>query len=503
MRLGGVIVIGLALIIVGWRLKNRSGAYGQILQGVGIATLYLTIFASTHFYHLISPIVAFAIMLIIVIVASIMALVQDSLALALFATMEGFLVPILISQAKGSHTLLFGYYALLDLGIFALAWQRNWRVLNLTGFFFTFVIATLWGVLNYNSNLFKTTEPFLILYYSIYLTISILYTLKREFEPKNLIDSTLVFGLPLIAFPLQISLVKDFEYGGGISALVLGSLYLLLGVLLRKSPKTSLLIVSFKALSLIFYTIAIAYLFDEKIKVTLWALEASALLWSSIKQNQKYHRYFAQLLLLLSFASIKKGIYYEELILIASALFSSYWLDRAKESLKSIEKFSASIFTIWAIIIWFEATPIELESIGISNFSELIALLILSLLLYLIYIFTKWQRSLKVLELYWIGATLLYYLDIIQVPFSQIDPFAKQGFFVWIVLNILGYYFLYYYDRLWHLNRVWHILALWFNASILSLELYHLCQSHSHRLAQTLIESGIYWLFGSMLLYSL
>ena len=37
-------------------------------------------------------------------------------------------------------------------------------------------------------------------------------------------------------------------------------------------------------------------------------------------------------------------------------------------------------------------------------------------------------------------------------------------------------------------------MALWFNASILSLELYHLCQSHSHRLAQTL-EGSILILF--------
>ena len=481
LRLGAITVIGLGLLLLGWRLKARTGAYGQILQGVGIATLYLTIFASTKFYHLITPTTAFALMLLLVIFASGIALKQDSLAMILFATAGGFLVPILTSTDNGSYPLLFGYYALLDIGIFLIAWKKSWRILNIVGFAFTFVIATIWGVLKYHSNLFWTTEPFLILYYAIYLTISILYTLKRHFEPKNLIDSTLVFGLPLIAFPLQLSLVRGFEYGEAISSIALGTIYLLLSLLLRKRQQADLLVSSFMALTLIFYTISIAYLFDRDVTVSLWSLEGSAMLWSAIKQNRQYTRYFSLLLLLISFSMLKEAHYWEYLIAIASALFSSYWLDRAKKSLSRIERHLAPIFAIWAVAIYLFTTPKKLEVLGIDiNFAPIFALVIAGVTLYLINRFFKWQRAIWLLQAYWVVAFFLY-------PYSS--ALEQEGLFAWILLNIVGYFILYSYDKEYSFATPLHILALWFNVTILTLELDNLCINywHSLRLDETII----------------
>ena len=65
---------------------------------------------------------------------------------------------------SGDHVVLFSYYALLNLAIFAIAWVRSWRALNLLGFFFTFAIGTAWGVLRYQHALFGSTEPFLVLF---------------------------------------------------------------------------------------------------------------------------------------------------------------------------------------------------------------------------------------------------------------------------------------------------------------------------------------------------
>ena len=227
-RLIFIAVAAIALMIVGWKLRDREGAYGQILQGLGIAMFYLVIYAASKFYAILSLDIAFALMLLVVVIGSVLAVMEDALPLALFSTAGGFLVPILTSSGEGSHLVLFSYYALLNLGIFVVAWYRSWRVLNVAGFLFTFVIATVWGVLRYSPELFSTTEPFLILYFLMYLTISILFTVKHPFKPLNFVDATLVFGLPLVAFPLQVNLVKTIEYGEAYSAMVLGTLYLLL-----------------------------------------------------------------------------------------------------------------------------------------------------------------------------------------------------------------------------------------------------------------------------------
>ena len=475
MRIGAILAIGVTLIGIGWRLRKREGAYGQILQGVGIATLYLTIFATAKLYHLITPSTAFTVMLLIVTIASLLALAQDSLPMMLFASSGGFLVPILTSEGDGSHILLFGYYAVLDIGIFIIAWRRSWRVLNIVGFLFTFVIATVWGVLHYHHTLFWSVEPFLILYFAIYLTISILYTLKRRFKPKNLIDSTLVFGLPLVAFPLQLSLVRGFDNGEAISSIALGTLYLILSFILRNNKQADILVVSFKAIALIFYTISIGYIFDRDMKVTLWALEASALLWSSIRQNRRFGRYFAEILLIISMAILNRSEYWESIIVVASALFSIYWLDYAKKSLLPIERLLSHLLTLWILVIWFESTSSKFTDIGIDlSFSPLFALIALGVIFFLIDRFFKWHRIATLLEGYWIVGIVLYIYAIEQSPISQINPFGGSGLIGWIGLNILGYYLLYRYDRVWFFTLPIHILSLWFNTAVLSMELHYI-----------------------------
>src|SRR3970282_2909409 len=94
-------------------------------------------------------------------------------------------------------------YAVLNAGIFAIAWAKAWRVLNILGFVFTFGIGTLWGANNYRPELLASTEPFLILFFAMYIAIPILFARKRVVELKDYVDGTLVFGTPLAALRLQ------------------------------------------------------------------------------------------------------------------------------------------------------------------------------------------------------------------------------------------------------------------------------------------------------------
>src|SRR5690606_33387623 len=142
--------------------------------------------------------------------------------------LAGFAAPILISTGSGDHVALFSYYAVLNVAVFAIAWVRPWRALNLLGFFFTYAIGTAWGVLSYRADQFNSTEPFLLLFFAIYLIIPILYAFKRAPERRDAIDSTLVFGNPLVAFGLQAGLLDGERMPLAVSALVLGVIYAIL-----------------------------------------------------------------------------------------------------------------------------------------------------------------------------------------------------------------------------------------------------------------------------------
>src|SRR5437867_11786596 len=107
--------------------------------------------------------------------------------------------------------MLFGYYAVLNVGLVAIAWFKAWRVLSLVGFAFTFAIGTVWGVSFYRPEHFATTEPFLALFFAFYLAIPILFARRRAPGLERYVDGTLVFGVPLVTFGLQVALVREIE----------------------------------------------------------------------------------------------------------------------------------------------------------------------------------------------------------------------------------------------------------------------------------------------------
>ena len=74
---------------------------------------------------------------------------------------------------------LFSYFALLNAGILAIAWFKAWRLLNLIGFVGTFGIGFAWGLRSYAPELLWSTEPFLILFFLMYLGIGLLFARRK------------------------------------------------------------------------------------------------------------------------------------------------------------------------------------------------------------------------------------------------------------------------------------------------------------------------------------
>jgi len=481
-RLVFVGLVGMVLIVLGWKFKTKEGAYGQILQGVGIAVLYLVIYGASKFYTLLSFESAFLWMFVVVIFGSFLALRQSSLPLALFSTTGGFLVPILTSTGEGSHVILFTYYLFLNLGIFFMAWKEAWRVLNLVGFVFTFVIATSWGVLRYSPELFATTEPFLVLFFLMYLVISILFVGKNQ---KHLIDSTLLFGLPSVVFPLQVALTSHTEYGAGYSAIIMGSLYLILSKVLQNKTPNRLLLESFFGLGILFLTIAIPYFFDADITAAFWAVESSAVVWLAIKQKRNFARYLGEFLLFLSvglylFEALRNtmsfSVYLGYLIVVSATLFSAFLQYMHRE--KFVEGVMLSVvylilsFSVWMISVislslwidvyqfWHKVLLGFIVGTGIYAFVEH---------------FFKWKLIVKMLQaMFPIGGVL--FLSTIFFNSSYFHPFEGLGGVLFLLLIIWNYKMLHDYEKDWKSVPWHHIASLWFSLFVLSLELYRWTQ---------------------------
>ena len=178
LRLAGVAAGGIALLVLGWRLRHKREGYALMLQGGGVGILYLTVFAALRLYHLVPPTLAFFLLAGMAFFSALLAIVQDSKALAITGAAGGFLAPILASTGGGSHVALFSFYAVLNAGILFIALHKAWRELNLVGFLFTALIGFAWGADRYRPEMFASTEPFLILFFLMYVTIAVLFAMR-------------------------------------------------------------------------------------------------------------------------------------------------------------------------------------------------------------------------------------------------------------------------------------------------------------------------------------
>ncbi len=473
LRLIAVALTALALAAVGWRLRERENYYGLILQGIGIAIFYLVVFAAAKMYALLPVTMAFGIMLLLVIAGAALAIKQNALPLALFAITGGFLVPILLSDGSGSHVILFGYYALLNFGIVTIAWYRSWRLLNLTGFFFTFFIAVAWGVLRYSPELLSTTEPFLIFFFLLYLAVSILFTFRHEFNPRGMIDATLVFGLPLVAFSLQASLMHNIEYALAWSAVVLGSLYLILYRVLSRYEKMQMLREAFLALGVVFFTIAIPYAFSDKVSAPLWALEGAAILWVSLRQEQHYARVFAQGLQIvatawyvissLSFHAptpfLNSG-YLGFMIIVAALMFSAFLLYMYSPKRPYLNKDNATAFLYTAIGLWLYSGWIEAEKFTLPTGN--VMLLYLAFGAFVFAMIAKrfdWSSLSKLLESYLIAGIIM--LVTLLGHYGHTHPFEGIGSIALVLFFGMHYMMLYWFEKTWQQQTYLHAIGLW------------------------------------------
>ncbi len=295
LRLAAVALGAIGLLAGGWHLKQHHGGYGLLLQGGGIGLLYLTIFASYNMYQLLPALLAFALLIAVVSLAAALAVLQNTLSLALFGSIGGFLAPFLTASDSHNYLSLFGFYALLNTGIFTIAWFKAWRVLNLVGLGFTFSIAWLWGVFSYSDAFFLHIELFLLLFFLFYVAIGILYADHRALNFNDYVDGTLIFATPILVFALQTGLVKQYEYGIAFSAIAVGGFYLALASWVWKTRGTPLKFLSeaLLAIGVIFITLAIPYAIDGVATSATWVIESTGVLWISIRQPHFVRRLFA------------------------------------------------------------------------------------------------------------------------------------------------------------------------------------------------------------------
>jgi len=504
-RYAGVAAAALALLGLGWWLRQRNASFALMLQGTGVAVLYLTVFAAMKVHTLLAPGMAFGLLVAVTVFSAILALTQNALALACVAALGGFAAPLLTSSGDGSHVALFSYFALLNGGIFAIAWFKAWRTLNLIGFIGTFGIGFAWGLNAYTPALFWSTEPFLILFFLMYLAIGLLFARRKLQEhaigpeddsreallrwsaiQSHYVDGTLLFGTPIAGFGLQYALIQHVEFGAAFSALMLGVLYMGIARFLvgRASGRALLLVETCLALGVVFATLAVPLGLSAQWTTVAWAVEGAAVFWLGMRQNRLLARFFGLLLQLgAGFAflgivgrwyspSFNHGDFWTPSIISIAGLISAFTVERIGTlRLAFSERVLQPSLLIWGALWWSIALCVSTHYVsGPREVPTLLLLGALSVALWAVLALRlKWSGLAQLCCLLTPASAVLLGLMIFNPYYN---PAADFGWLSWLAVFTAHLLTLKRLDGMLdsRLRSASHVLGCWLIIGVLSLE---------------------------------
>ena len=128
-HLAGLGILGAARLLS----RKQLPLLAQGLAGVGIFTLYAAAYVMHHHYQLggdLGSTITFVDCVLITVVAIVIALRMDSVAVVLLGALGGYLTPLIASSGGGEYVISFVYLAFLNVALLACAMLKSWQFLK-------------------------------------------------------------------------------------------------------------------------------------------------------------------------------------------------------------------------------------------------------------------------------------------------------------------------------------------------------------------------------------
>jgi uncharacterized membrane protein len=126
------LVVGAALLAGGVLLHRRREVpyLSEGLAGLGLGTLYLSLYAAHAFYGFLSAGGAFASMFLVTVAGAVVSVASGRQITAVLTVLGGLLTPVLLVVEQPDERNLLGYLLVLDLLVLAIARFKTWPSLN-------------------------------------------------------------------------------------------------------------------------------------------------------------------------------------------------------------------------------------------------------------------------------------------------------------------------------------------------------------------------------------
>lgn len=364
-RMGIGFLAGSLLIITAHFIRKNYTVFSSIIMGGGIAVFYFTTTIAFREYHLFIQNMAFAITCAITLLSIFLSYRYNSETLIIFSLFGGFLAPLMISTGQSNYIFLFTYLSLLNIGMLITVYLKNWKSVGWIAFIFTAIYLYFWTT--------EKTDLSSIIFYIITYIIFYAFALYNYFKTKllskldilmlvlinfsSIIGSVYIFSIlkyePLSVFPLSFALINIFfafrEY---------------------QDKKFERNYSVFAGIGIGLLTLAVALQFKTHLITSVWAIEASLLLYIWKKTGHNIFKIFFYLLFPLVILSqmmtwteyinnkkhltlIFNPVFLTSLLVIASCFFNLILLKKESKEKSDAEFFQNAFKVLCFGVIYF------------------------------------------------------------------------------------------------------------------------------------------------------
>ena len=301
---------GMLLIGLGHYLRNSYRSFSSVLAGGGLAVLYFTIAFAFHQYQLFSQTAAFIIMVVITAFAVALSLLYNRQELAIIASIGGFITPFLVSTGEGNYVVLFTYLIILNLGMLALSWFKNWQSIHVISLFFTIIIYGGWlGRSTYTLDEFpfyKNAFLFATIFYGLFLSMNLIHNLRMQ-RPFKAFDFSLILLINFSYYTagmINLSYWNNGAYHGLFTICLAAINFLLSGYLYLNKKGDRNLLYLLVGLTVTFVSLFIPVQLNGHSITLSWSAEFVLLYWLHQRSGMKVFKASSFVIMILALISL-------------------------------------------------------------------------------------------------------------------------------------------------------------------------------------------------------
>lgn len=314
----GRVLIGLVsgAALIAWSERFRSKGYlafSYSLKAVGSGVLYLSLWAAFSMYHLISPGVTFAGMVLVTAFNAFIAWRQNAELLAVYAIVGAFSTPLLLSTGRNEEVFLFSYLLMMNAATMALLVLKGWNRLLVLSFIGTVAFYWGWYWQFYTPAAFTKTAFFLALFVLLFAAATILARQKRVHAEQDDAARVLV-SLANAAFGFLGYYAMLSSNGSARNTALawcsvgFGAFYLGVRKLMERTPVAGTRLASLAdiqlSIAIVFLTLAVPLAVHGHWVTAGWMAEGTVLVWVATRMRTGLMRALAAGALMLGLISL-------------------------------------------------------------------------------------------------------------------------------------------------------------------------------------------------------